>query len=246
MFIEKIVNIKSAALTLAEVIIVMGILGLLAEITLPVLISNVQDQAAVAAIRKSYSTFAQAYSLATQDNGTIDQWGLVGGGTGSDGKLVLDTLAPYLNLTKNCGRNPGCFPSVIYKRLDGGYDTDGMTIFDNDINAARAKLADGSIIGINAYKSDPEYGGITLDINGYKGPNQLGIDTFKFIIYKTKIVPAGAPKDGHYIFPNQCDKSATGGITRNGNACTAWVLYQNNMDYLHCSGLSWNGSVRCP
>ena len=28
-------------------------------------------------------------------------------------------------------------------------------------------------------------------------------------------------------------------------ACTVWVLYDENMDYLHCNDLSWTGKKTC-
>ena len=31
----------------------------------------------------------------------------------------------------------------------------------------------------------------------------------------------------------------------NGNGCTAWVIINENMDYLHCSDLSWTGKHSC-
>lgn len=30
-----------------------------------------------------------------------------------------------------------------------------------------------------------------------------------------------------------------------GGGCTAWVIFNENMDYLHCDDLSWNGKTKC-
>ena len=54
------------------------------------------------------------------------------------------------------------------------------------------------------------------------------------------IVPAGAPRYyGDEFFMEKCVKKA-------GFACAAWVIYNENMDYLHCSDLGWSGRKRCP
>ena len=31
----------------------------------------------------------------------------------------------------------------------------------------------------------------------------------------------------------------------NGAGCTAWVIYNENMDYLRCDDLSWDGKHEC-
>ena len=31
----------------------------------------------------------------------------------------------------------------------------------------------------------------------------------------------------------------------NGAGCAAWVLLNENLDYLHCADLSWNGKKKC-
>ena len=31
----------------------------------------------------------------------------------------------------------------------------------------------------------------------------------------------------------------------NGYTCAAWIIYNENMDYLHCNDLSWDGKKRC-
>lgn len=245
MFSKKI---KMVAFTLAEVLITLAVVGVIAAVMIPTLNQRSQERKTIAAVKKAYSTLSQAYTSAIQDNQTIDTWGITGASQGVDGKLVFDTLAPYLKVTKNCGQSPGCFPTgVIYKRLEGGVDSDRNTALDSDVRFTHAQLIDGSIIALNAYNSNPEYAVATVDINGYNGPNKYGVDAFQFYFLTTKIVPGGAPKGGHYAFPLNCNKDAaiTDVLNRNGLACAAWVIYEDNLDYLHCSGLSWNGPTEC-
>ena len=62
--------------TLAEVLITIGIIGVVAALTLPPLIQDYREQATVTRVKKFYSVFSQAYAMAVQENGTIDNWGL--------------------------------------------------------------------------------------------------------------------------------------------------------------------------
>ena len=82
-------------------------------------------------------------------------------------------------------------------------------------------------------------GNITVDINGRQKPNKNGKDRFGFWVTKTKIVPIGT-KGAKYSFNKYCNLE-----TSEMNACAAWVLYNENMDYLHCTGLDWDGKTKC-
>ena len=91
----------SYAFTLAEVLIVLGIIGIVAELTIPTLMNNVQNQVTVVTVKKAYSTLSQAYTMAVQDNGIPDTWG--GGGTldlETGANLMINTFATYLKYTK--------------------------------------------------------------------------------------------------------------------------------------------------
>jgi prepilin-type N-terminal cleavage/methylation domain-containing protein len=59
------------AFTLAEVLITLGIIGVVAVLTLPALISSYQKNVLVTRLKKANSVFAQASSLA-QETGTYD------------------------------------------------------------------------------------------------------------------------------------------------------------------------------
>lgn len=245
----KKISHKNKGFTLAEVLITLGIIGVVCAMTIPTLMQNQQEQATVSQLKKFYSTLSSAFTLAVQDNGTPDQWGLTSGGVAS--KTILDNLATHLKVTKNCGYGTGCFPTdVTYKRLEGGYDSDS-TPWDNYTSGSRLQLNDGSIIQLiytSPASTSDRYAVILVDINGFKNPNQMGVDAFDFIMWQTKIVPAGAPIGGSYFFPGNCNETfnpADTTITRNGAGCAAWVIYNNNMDYRHCSNLQWSGPTKC-
>lgn len=68
-----------------------------------------------------------------------------------------------------------------------------------------------------------------------------GYDTFGFFIYSNKILPFGSSGMTYSDSNISNCLNGTGGLS-----CTAWVLTNNNMDYLHCRDkLSWNGKTSC-
>lgn len=239
---------KFIGFTIAEVLITLGIIGLIAALTIPSLMNSANDKETVTNLKKIYSILKQAYALAENDIGNPTSW--FNGNATHDNIATLGTLIPYLKISKDCNSSDagqGCFkPGEMYKNLSGNWgviDDWGYSI----------RLADGMIIHRNRgnstcsdnHSSNPNsviYAGcavLDVDINGLEGPNQLGRDTFQFYLTKSGIFPVGLPEDEDYSFDDTC-------IAR-GDGCTAWVIYNENLDYLKSCGstLSWNGSKSC-
>ena len=241
-------GLKKYGFTLGELLITLGIIGVIAALTIPTLIQNANERATITALKKAYATLANAYKLAEQENGTPDTWGLV---AGADSPPMLGNLAPYLSVAKSClDGSAGCWPpGVQYKRLAasaGVYGNDSWTY-------PKLKLADGTQLMGEVWSSTCAFskgptlslknicGTYWVDVNGYKGPNQWGKDTFWIYLTKYGIIPGGSPPDIGYSFAAYCkDKDSMGGF-----GCAAWVIYNENMDYLHCDYLDWNGAKEC-
>ena len=56
------------AFTLAEVLITLGIIGVVAAMTMPVLIQNHQEKVTVTRLKKAYSILSQAYMSSSAEN----------------------------------------------------------------------------------------------------------------------------------------------------------------------------------
>ena len=59
--------------TLAEVLITLGIIGVVAAMTMPSLIQDKQNTERVSQLKKVYSTLSQAYLQAVSEKGTPDE-----------------------------------------------------------------------------------------------------------------------------------------------------------------------------
>ena len=62
------------AFTLAEVLITLGIIGIVAEMTMPALIANYQERVIVSQLKKVYSTLSQADKMAEAEYADISEW----------------------------------------------------------------------------------------------------------------------------------------------------------------------------
>ena len=69
---------------MAEVLITLGIIGIVAAMTLPTLIQKHKEQETVAKVKKFYSVISQAVMLARVEHGDVDTWDFAGTTTGSN------------------------------------------------------------------------------------------------------------------------------------------------------------------
>lgn len=117
--------------------------------------------------------------------------------------------------------------------------TDGTLIKTGNIYSGTCKQSYGYSDAL-----DNICGEYIVDVNGYKGPNQYGKDTFIFYLTKFGIIPAGSPLEGgQYAFTN--DTGCQDKSTSYGTGCAAWVIFNNNQDYLDCNDLNWGVKTKC-
>ncbi len=253
---------KLIAFTLAEVLITLAVIGVVAALTIPTLIQNYEEKATVTKVKKMYNTLFNAYRLSILDYGTASEWGITGRDAGSQDEeeetynatnaiLVRDRLLKNVKTVKLCDNAKDQKACGIADKI---YLIDGKNI---DVNisgsegkTASALLADGSSIWTISNGPSKQstnrgsgelsyvYANIHYDINGIKPPNTYGKDIFMFYLTENSIIPCGTTNETTYTFADNC-------FNGYGHACTAWVIYNGNLDYLHCDDLSWNGKHKC-
>ncbi len=225
--IKKRFKIQDTAFTLAETLIVMGIIGVVAALTIPNLNSSTNNMEKVAKVKKIYAELNEAQNRATAVYGPIETWFVNDSTEKECHKRYFDRITEFIKTTKICPEDDGdsCIGGNEAKFLNG----DGLAVF----NEYSAILAGGSSFGegssfdkscraawING--SSKGCAMLTVDIDGpNKGKNTLGIDLFEFSITGEGIIPYNLGAPLKFCFTD--------------GRCTSWVIQNGNMDYLDAS-----------
>lgn len=224
------------AFTLAEVLIVIGVVGIIAEMTIPSMVQSFEKQQTASQLSKAYTTIAEAIKLSEIDNGNNGTWSWH---PTMEYKEIFDKyFAPYLKVSKVCVDADGYYE---YWCLDGGYESgevywlkghpagyamhfSGASLF-TWWDAIQVYLADGSTMFLTSFGSS--MGGLTanekniiVDVNGAKAPNRVGRDIFLFVIDANRgLMPVRYNSTSAQI-TLYC-KDATGAI---GASCAAKIM----------------------
>ena len=239
------------AFTLAEVLITLGVIGVVAAITLPTLIAHYKVKQTVASLKSAYSVLSQTFTNIIAIDGTPDTWNL------SSSDEFRDLFAKYMRNVKKCDdlSEQKCVSDVVYnlhQNYTYNYNVKNYhsSLVLNNGNVLTFYLNPSKYEILKDCKSSslypiPEFCGLVIhvDINGTKSPNTWGKDRYEFFLTKNRIEPSGmAYSDNTATDMDFLANCAQG----NGLGCAAWVLFNENMDYLDCpTKLSWNGKHSC-
>ena len=194
---------KKSAFTLAEVLITLGIIGVVAAITLPTLIQNYQKQVLVTQLKKMYATLNEGFKrIAVNEKcSTIICAGLKYRymSDDNDSLFSLDfsnerTKEKIVKEFKLENVFVGTAPSNSIYNYEVKYlfvddKTSFLNFLSDDEYSLVGTTSSGEIIVFNGYS-------ILVDINGLKSPNTFGRDIFVFAFLNyngsTVVVPAGS------------------------------------------------------
>ena len=157
--------------TMAEVLITLGIIGVVAAITLPGLVAAYKDKVYIAQAKKAYSTVMNAINMAKAEEGLSDYTGIYDTSTTSD--VTARKILKFMKVTKYCGNTAGCWAkkTKYQYRTNNGRGSVAVLNYFGSTSWAKAVLADGSTIGFYLYeKKDP---GNTPGASGVIGDNCL-------------------------------------------------------------------------
>ena len=170
-------RLKKCAFTLAEVLITLGIIGVVAALTMPALIAHYKNKVFITQTKKTYSTVLNAMNRWQYEAGASDYAGLFVQ-TKTKEELANEFFS-YLNIAQICkSGSSGCAPEY-YKYPKAKNDGKGKNATYSNKYHYKAVLADGSIISINPYiGGDSECGRIftnkITDADGYWIPDGNG------------------------------------------------------------------------
>lgn len=203
-----------AGFTLAEVLITLGIIGVVAAMTIPTLMTAYQKKQTVTRLKRAYSIVQQSIRLSEDENGEVESWN-----TKLNGEQFFKTyLANHIKyLDKYTSQE--LWNKAPRKNLNGS-NYGGTTYMAGSTTTAHFTLLDGSMVSMNMNQADENGIWVGIDINGLAKPNTIGKDTFLFFFSsKYGLRPlgdAGTPDQwsyGTYLRKNVGPKGS------NYNAC---------------------------
>ena len=209
---------KLKAFTLAEVLITLTIIGIVAALSIPALNTRVDESKFIAQLNKANNTLQNSLKLATinNENLPIKHWSAVSSAANAQAKSMafFNELKNNMSVKDNCTNIGNCLGTTYYTLAKKQVAT-----WQTGINCAMT--TDGETICMM-----PDFTNIVVDINGPQSPNIFGVDTFIFtLINNTNSI----------IIPKNdlatCNKDIATTLYTSSGGCTEWALQKGNMDY---------------
>lgn len=246
---------KSLGFTLAEVLITLAIIGVVAALTIPVVVHKYQQKQFYTQFMKVYNTLVTATNLSIAENGFPSTWTF-----DTLDNTINQYILPNLHVASECTMGTGCgeysVSNLSGQNLAGTFSSfidNGHFFFSHSADSTSKKiitLADGStlVIAIDTYtpyQGTPYVNGIsfTFDTNGSKGPNTLGRDIFEIVYNKYDPITSetrwawrysyyekgGEDGGSDELTVSNCDPSSDD--EDNGYGCVGRLLADGKMDY---------------
>ena len=239
--------------TLAEVLITLTILGVVAFLVIPNITKTYDDIKTISGVKNAYSILSSVLDMAIAEHGTLDRWAWPenSGYSDKNAKYFGNTVKSYFNYTKFCSSTyQGCFrygylsngqtlnashpPQQLgyRKTLVGTIYQDGNGL-DHMIPSSFI-LKNGMTIGFapGEFPKGWNNTGVlmvaTVDINGAKPPNRAGYDIFMFDITKDRVL--FVRKSWRANSSDYCNKFSNE-QKYSGTNCSTWILKHGNVDY---------------
>lgn len=207
---------KRIGFTLAETLIVLGIIGVVAAMTIPNLINNYKAQRLHSKFQKTYSLLQQGFKQMEADDVSLDP------ATYPHNAPFYHTFIKYFTGVVNCGRLNGeidnrttpCYYTRAYKYKD--YSGKSV-IVEAYLDDGQFVLPDGTNIFFENFGDTSSGVWVTADINGLDKPNRWGIDLFTFQFIDGELRTMGSEGTRYTDLNTYCNYNTSNNL--NGIAC---------------------------
>lgn len=234
---------KVYAFTMAEVLLVVAVIGITAALALPNLSKSVDEDKYVMLVKSTYSELDTGISRMLADKSLDEIY--IDAGASSDAqksKAVVDELSKYIKIGTNCGNSlTQCYNlSKTYTYYDGSSISGKSWTSTRGSSAAAFTMPSGAVVilypsGNNMY--------VDFDVDGAKGSSKSGMDIYTAII-STNSDSNGVFTSDLYTHSKNAKRTGNQSFDKSYDALD-WVLSIGNMDYLHCNNLNWSTKHQC-
>ncbi len=241
-------RLTKAAFTLAETLIVIGIIGVVAALTLPNLNHATGDKETVTRVKKIYSSLTEALDRSQVIYGDFDTWFTGVTDVAQRNEIFAKRITEFLKVSKDCGTGEGCFSTAPLLDTDGSQALANFYSFLAGNSDQTVMLPDGiSIAFQNLNNTTNTKAYIYVDVDGpNRGKNRCGADIFTFTIYIGETLANTEGVKINQLIPNGTPGNWTGDYDLGKNIETAWAIQNGNLDYLKCPDeLNWETQTSC-
>lgn len=214
--------------TLAEVLITLGIIGVVVAITIPTLVNQYEVAQYRSAFKKNFAVISQAYQKMLNDcnvtdysqlNGTI-----CGANPGYNATGIMLYHFPSYFKTAEVSTTYSLWNSNCKNLQNLPMDLTG------NANSSSFILADGSIILMQwvfpTGSPNLTYFSIYVDLNGYDRPNVMGKDIQLIYVLSNRVIAAGSSES---VIPASVESSCA--LNSNGSGCAVKLLLDKPLPY---------------
>lgn len=238
---------KTSGFTLAEVLVTLGIIGVVAALTTPALIQNVGNAKIGPKLQKAKATFETAAEMMLIDENSNSIMGI----TLSPAELGKK-MGNYMKMSRNTEpivysqyKNANAVDKPIKRNSYGSEDCprfdldDGMSIMIEAADSATTFVKKAVASGYADTPNNQLIGYVYVDVNGPDRPNRAAKDLFVFAMYNDGTLrPYGArgsirsqdpPMEGRLW--NQNGNCTASGV-KNNATCTG-SIFENGMKIIY-------------
>ncbi len=231
---------KFVAFTMAEVLLVVAIIGITAALALPNLSQGIDEDKYVMMAKATYSELDSGFSRMFANKSLGEIYTDANASTDAQRcKAIVDELSKYVKMGKNCGNSlTQCYnSSKSYKKADGSVIDDTWPSGKSS-NSAAFTLLSGAVVIV--YGNDERIS-VDFDVDGEKGPCKCNVDIFRAAIDHVNLDSLTANLQ---YWVDESEKAGDAYLDTDYDALE-WVLSKGNMDYLHCNDLNWSTKNQC-
>lgn len=176
---------RKYAFTLAEVLVTLGIIGVVSAMTVPSLMQNYQKQSYVTQLHKVYNELTQGFMQIVTDRNALNlaETGI------TRAQDMMPLMKKYFKVVQDCDTTPTpCFADT-YRNINGSshsLSTRGGKCGVLASGASFCIFAD--VLDVGTVMTDDFFLQLWIDINGQKGPNIYGRDLFSMYVYPDGVI----------------------------------------------------------
>lgn len=224
--------LKFNAFTLAEMLVVLFVIGVISMMTIPTVVKVNKERAISDLLNENYKKIELALVIDKISSFDVSDFGFSALSKPYTSSEFTDVLREKMKVLNYCKPTEGSC----------GFESDNLTGY-------KLRMMNGSSMLINddfrgefdpIDNTNPILGATYIDVDGPISSNTAGRDQFGFYTTQKGLIPMGGPKDTLVPFTDCIQKEGL------SYACSAWVLLNKNMDYKNCPNvINWDDKVSC-